>query len=79
MAAEDFFVHREQDTCNEEDPETDSARRAGRFHSDRPGRRVTASAYYRAEHAPALATAILAAMNLDPRRVFAGEPPELNP
>ena len=38
---------------------------------------VSASVEYRAEHAPALARAILEAVGLDPRTVFAGDLPEL--
>lgn len=40
---------------------------------------VTAALSYRAEHAPTLAGAIVAAVGLDPRKVFAGELPDLEP
>lgn len=82
MAAKDFFVHRHRDTSIEEHHlivwkpipygELDAS-----IQNDQADR-VTAALSYRAEHAPALARAILEAVGLDPRTVFAGGPPDLN-
>lgn len=81
MAAEDFFVHRHRDTFIAEDhldvwrpiPRGEAEASVQINQSDG----VTASVGYRAEHAPALALAILEAVGIDPRTVFRGELPEL--
>lgn len=83
MAAKDFFVHRHRDTFIEEDHldvwkpiprgETDASIQIEQADG------VTASVSYRAEHAPALARAILEAVGLNPLTVFVGALPELNP
>lgn len=83
MAAKDFFVHRHQDTIIEEDhldvwKPTPGGEKDATIQIDQADG-VTAAVSYRAEHAPALARAILEAVGLDPRTVFAGELPELNP
>lgn len=83
ISGEDFFVHRHQDTIIEEDhldvwkpiprPEKDATIQIDQADG------VTAALSYRAEHAPALARAILEAVGLDPRMVFAGDLAELDP
>ena len=83
MAAEDYFVHRHRDTVIEEDhlavwkPIPRGEKDATIQIDQADG--VTAAVSYRAEHAPALARAILEAVGLDPRTVFTGELPELTP
>ena len=56
---------------------SNSTRKHERSDPDRPADGITASVEYRAEHAPALARAILEAVGLDPRTVFLGELPDL--
>jgi hypothetical protein len=83
MAAKDYFVHRHHDTVIEKDHldvwkpipkgELDATIQIDQADG------VTAAVAYRAEHAPALARAILEAVGLDPSTVFAGELPEMNP
>lgn len=81
MAAEDYFVHRHRDTVIPEDHlkvwkpihTSDACIQIDQANG------VSASVEYRAEHAPALARAILEAVGLDPRTAFAGDLPELNP
>ena len=79
MAAEDYFVHRHHDTVIPEDhldvwrPIHTSDASIQIDQADG----VSASVEYRADHAPALARAILEAVSLDPRTVFAGDLPQL--
>lgn len=79
MAAEDYFVHRHRDTVIRQDhldvwrPIHTSDASIQIDQADG----VTASVSYRAEHAPALARAILEAVGLDPRTVFLGDLPDL--
>ncbi|MFC4394681.1 hypothetical protein [Arthrobacter sedimenti] len=81
MAAEDFFVHRHRDTFIQEDhldvwrPVPRGGVEASIQIEQADG--VTARVEYRAEHAPAIARAILEAVGLDPRTIFAGDLPEL--
>ena len=81
MAAEDYFVHRHQDTFIPED-HLDVWRPIPRGSADAciqidQADGVSASVGYRAEHAPALARAILEAVSLDPRMVFFTGYPDL--
>ncbi|XAS65546.1 hypothetical protein VUN84_07900 [Micrococcaceae bacterium Sec5.8] len=82
MAAEDYFVHRHQDTFIAEDhldvwrPIPHGDRNAVIQIDQADG--VTAAVDYRAEDAPALARAILEAVGLDSRTEFLGELPDLN-
>ncbi|MEV7132126.1 hypothetical protein AB0N24_04475 [Arthrobacter sp. NPDC093128] len=81
MAAEDYFVHRHRDTFIPED-HLDVWRPIPRGNADAciqidQADGVSAAVGYRAEHAPALARAILEAVGLDPRTVFLGSLPEL--
>jgi hypothetical protein len=83
MAAKDFFVHRHQDTIIEEDPldvSKPSPRAAyhATIHIDQ-AEGVRSSVSLRALLDPSLARAILEAVGLDPRMVFAGDLPELDP
>lgn len=75
MAAEDYFVHRHRDTVIPEDHlgvwKPIHASDASIQINQADG--FTARVEYRAEHAPALARAILEAVGLDPRTVFRGE------
>lgn len=81
MAAEHYFVHRHQDTFNAEDhldvwrPIPHGNQNATIQIDQADG--ITAAVEYWAEHAPALACAILEAVGLDPRTVFLGELPDL--
>jgi hypothetical protein len=80
MAAEDYFVHRHRDTVIPEDHldvwrpihTSDACIQIDQDNG------VSASVEYRAEHAPALARAILEAVGLDPRTVFLGVLPKLS-
>lgn len=81
MAAEDYFVHRHRDTFIAEDhldiwrpiPHGNTNATIQLDQADAK----TATADYRAEHAPALTRAILEAVGLDPRTVFLAELPDL--
>jgi hypothetical protein len=82
MAAEDYFVHRHQDTFIAEDhldvwrPIPHGDRNAAIQIDQADG--DTAGVDYRAEDAPPLARAILEAVGSVPPTEFLGEPPELN-
>lgn len=79
MAAEDYFVHRHRDTFIPEDhldvwrPIPHGNKNASIQVNQADG--VSASVEYRAEHAPALARAILEAVGLNPGPVFLRELP----
>ena len=80
MAAADYFVHRHHDTMIPED-HLDVWRPIRSFDATLQidqANGVSAAVGYRAEHAPALARAILEAVGLDPRTVFLGDLPGLS-